>query len=64
MKPLHDVHSAAKLLAISHWSVRSYISTGKLQPVRIGRRILLEEEEIARFVAEAKAESHPRQEGN
>ena len=54
MKPLHDIRTAAKLLCISTWSVRAYIRQQKLHPVRIGRRVLLEEAELERFVAEAK----------
>ena len=49
MNPLHDVRSAAQLLAISPWTVRAYIRQGKLVPVRIGRLVRLEEEELARF---------------
>lgn len=54
MEPLQDVESAARLLSISPWTVRAYIRQGKLNPVRIGRRVLLEEAELERFVAEAK----------
>ena len=56
MQQLHDVSSTANILGgISPWTIRAYIRQGKLRPVRIGRRVLLEESEIARFVAEAKA---------
>lgn len=55
MKPLHDVNSAARLLSISPWTVRSYIHEGKLSAVRIGRRVLVEEIELERFVKEGKA---------
>ena len=50
MRPLRSVEEAAELLGISKWTVRSYIKTGKLKPVRIGRRILLAEDELERFV--------------
>lgn len=55
MKPLYDVNGAAQLLRISPWTIRAHIREGKLKPVRIGRRVLLEEAELERFVAEAKA---------
>jgi excisionase family DNA binding protein len=55
MKPLHNVYSAARLLSISPWTVRSYIHNGKLKPVRLGRRVLLAEDELERFVASCKA---------
>jgi hypothetical protein len=34
--------------------VRAYIRAGKLSPVRLGRRVLVEEAELERFVAEGK----------
>ncbi len=51
MKQLHDVNSAARLLSISPWTVRSYIHNGKLKPVRIGSRVLLSEDELERLIA-------------
>jgi excisionase family DNA binding protein len=54
MEPLHDVSSAAKLLAVSPWTIRLYIRQGKLRPVRIGRLVRLDQEELARFVASGK----------
>jgi len=50
MTKLLSVQDAAELLSISRWTVRAYIRQGKLRPVRIGRRVLLREEEIERFV--------------
>ena len=58
MRPLYDVNGAAQLLRISPWTVRAHIRDGKLRPVRIGRRVLLEEAELERFVEEAKEQSH------
>jgi excisionase family DNA binding protein len=54
MKPLFDVNSAAHLLAVSPWTVRAYIRQGKLHPVRIGRLVRLDEQELQDFVAGAK----------
>lgn len=48
---MRSVEQAAVLLAISPWTVRSYIRDGKLKPVRLGRRVLLAEDELERFVA-------------
>ena len=55
MKPLYNVEAAAQLLSISPWTVRLYINRGKLHPVRIGRRVLLEEVELERFVSNGRA---------
>jgi excisionase family DNA binding protein len=51
---LYDVKDVARMLAVSPWTVRAYIRSGKLLPVRIGRLVRLEEQELERFVAKAK----------
>ncbi len=53
---LFDIKTAASLLSLSPWTVRKLIKAGKLRPVRLGRRVLLEPVELQRFVDEAKAE--------
>jgi excisionase family DNA binding protein len=55
MNQLYDVKAAARQLAVSPWTIRLYIRQGKLCPVRIGRLVRLDEEELARFVASNKA---------
>ena len=50
MQQLRTVEEAAGLLRISKWTVRAYIKAGKLRVVRIGRRVLLADEELERFV--------------
>jgi excisionase family DNA binding protein len=52
---LYDVDSAARILSVSTWTIRAYIRNGKLQPVRIGRLVRLEGQELERFVASGKA---------
>jgi len=54
MRPLLSIEAAAHLLAISPWTVRAYCKQRKLQPVKVGRRVLLEESELKRFVSEHK----------
>jgi excisionase family DNA binding protein len=51
MEPLKSVDEAAGLLGISPWTIRGYIRDGKIKPVRLGRRVLVEEAELERFVA-------------
>ena len=65
MKPLKSVEEAAGLLGISPWTVRRDIRDGKLRPVRLGRRVLVEEAELERFVAEGKtvADTKPQERG-
>jgi excisionase family DNA binding protein len=54
MQSLHDVNSAAQLLAVSPWTIRAYIRQGRLRPVRLGRLVRLEEQELARFIQASK----------
>jgi len=51
MRALKSVEEAAVLLGISKWTIRGYIRDGKLKPVRLGRRVLLTEDELERLVA-------------
>jgi excisionase family DNA binding protein len=54
MTQLLNVADAARLLALSPWTIRAYVRDGKLLPLRIGRRVLFEETELQRFVAQAR----------
>ncbi len=54
MKALYDINGAAQVLRISPWTVRAYIREGRIRPVRIGRRVLLEETELQRIVDEGR----------
>jgi excisionase family DNA binding protein len=54
MNHLHGIEESAEILGISPWTVRKYIREFKLQPVRIGRRVLLEETELQRFVSQSR----------
>ena len=51
MTKLLNIEAAAELLSISKWTVRAMIRSGKLRPVRLGRRVLLAESELERLVA-------------
>jgi excisionase family DNA binding protein len=55
MEALLSIERAAQVLGISPWTVRRYIATQKLRPVRIGRRVLLEQRELQRIVDEGRA---------
>ena len=57
MQPLKSIDEAAGLLGISPWTIRDYIRNGKLQPVRLGRRVLVEESELERFVAQGRKQA-------
>ena len=55
MQGLKNIDEVAGLLGISPWTVRAYIRDGKLVPVRIGRRVLMEETELERFIVRSKS---------
>ena len=59
MNQLLSIEAAARLLAIPPWTVRAYLKEGKLFPVRIGRRVLLEESELLRFIEQSRASQMP-----
>jgi hypothetical protein len=48
---LHDVPSAAEWLGgVSPWSVRAWLSQGRLRRVKVGGRTMIWESELKRFV--------------
>jgi excisionase family DNA binding protein len=56
-----DIKEAAHALSLSPWTIRRYITDGKLKPVRIGRRVLIEPSELQRLVeAGRKPRVRPR----
>lgn len=54
IEPLLSVEAAAEVLSISPWTVRAYLRRGKRRAVRIGRRCLIEPEELRRFIADCR----------
>ncbi len=58
MSPLLDLKAASSMLSISIWTLRKWVAAGKVRPIRLGRRVLLEESELERFVAEARGTGH------
>jgi excisionase family DNA binding protein len=57
MEPLQSIEEAARKLCLSPWTVRAYVRQGKIRPVRIGRRVLLEESELQRIVENGRMEA-------
>ncbi|HLM99284.1 MAG TPA: helix-turn-helix domain-containing protein [Bryobacteraceae bacterium] len=41
---------AAASVGLSHWQLRKYIREGKLRAVRLGRRVLVEPQELERLI--------------
>lgn len=53
---LIGVRQAADAVGLSHWTIRQYIRAGKIRAVRIGKRILVEPEELERLVNAGRGE--------
>ena len=53
---LHSIISAAKILGIGRSSLYALIAERKVHPVKIGRRTLIPQHELERFVAELTTE--------
>jgi excisionase family DNA binding protein len=60
MEALLTIERAAETLGISPWTVRKYVANDKLRPVRIGRRVLIEPEEIRRIIEEGRSAGDTR----
>jgi excisionase family DNA binding protein len=54
-KLLWNVKEAGNALGLSPWTIRRYIADGKIQTVRLGRRVLIEPGECRRLIEEGKA---------
>jgi len=54
-KLLWNVKEAGNALGLSPWTIRRYISDGKLQTVRLGRRVLVEPSECRRLIDEGRS---------
>lgn len=52
MDSLFDVKEAAGKLRVSPLTIRAWIYEGRLTPVKLGRRVLLSERELQRFIDE------------
>jgi excisionase family DNA binding protein len=50
LKLVLDIKQAAHAFSLSPWTIRRYITDGKLKVVRIGRRVLIEPSELTRLV--------------
>ncbi len=44
------VKEAAEAVGLSHWTIRKFIREGKLRSIRLGKRVLVEPEELERLI--------------
>lgn len=50
MEKLYSVDEAAELLRLSHWTIWSWLKTGKLRGAKVGDRRVIRESELQRLV--------------
>jgi excisionase family DNA binding protein len=53
-----SIEKCAECLSLSSWTIRAYVRKGKIRPVRIGRRVLIEVSEIKRIIEEGRSETN------
>lgn len=64
MDHLYSVEDAAKALGgISKWTVHAWLSQGKLQRTKVGRRTMIRESELERIVRHGAKSPSPAQRG-
>lgn len=49
-----SIKNAAHILSLSPWTLRRWIRLGQLKAVRLGRRVLVEPEELERLIASGR----------
>jgi excisionase family DNA binding protein len=64
MEPLFDVKQAAECLHVSHYTVRSWIKTGKLRATKLGSLVRIQRSELQRLIDEGKTEANVRTNDN
>lgn len=52
MERLYDIEESAEILRVAAVTVRAWVKQRRLMPVRLGRRVLLTERELERFIDE------------
>ena len=48
------LRQAAEALGLSHWTLRAWVRQGKVQAVRLGRRVLIEPSELQRLIEQGR----------
>jgi excisionase family DNA binding protein len=52
MEKLYSVEEAAEMLRLSHWTIWSWLRTGKLRGAKIGDRRVIRESELLRLIVD------------
>jgi excisionase family DNA binding protein len=52
MEKFYSVNEAAALLRLSHWTIWSWLKTGKLRGSKVGGRRVIRESELQRLIVD------------
>jgi excisionase family DNA binding protein len=52
MEKLYSVDEAAEVLRLSHWTIWSWLKTGKLRGAKVGDRRVIRESELQRLIVD------------
>jgi excisionase family DNA binding protein len=52
MERLYSVDEAAEMLRLSHWTIWSWLKTGKLRGAKVGDRRVIRESELQRLIVD------------
>jgi len=58
---LYSVNEAAELLRLSHWTIWSWLKSGKLRGAKIGDRRVIRESELQRLIVDDAPPSRSEQ---
>ncbi len=56
-----DIESAAKAISVSPWTIRKWISQGKLPATRLGRRVCVTPEALQELVNEGTRQKNSKE---
>ena len=50
-----DIREAAQAVSMSPWTFRKWITEGKIKVVRLGKRVLIEPQELQRLIERGRS---------
>lgn len=57
-----DIKEAAQAVSLSPWTIRKWISTGKIRAIHLGRRVMIEPTELKRLIDMGRRLNNPNTE--
>jgi excisionase family DNA binding protein len=60
MERLYSVVEAAEMARVSHWTIRTWMRTGKLRGSKIGKRRVIRESELQRLLVDDARTAEPK----